>query len=204
MTPLLQNKIIKLCMNFANLPITLHEALTEIFESADISNDGKISLPEYLRICDNYGILLTDDDLASFESLEDSEGLVSKSDFIAYIKNSNLLGQFDNVDTSSDVHWNTMVEKAWQLFDKNGDGKLTQMEFRWMTRREVLTDSQIKLMFSKCDTDGDGVLDFDEFRRMILRNRYVRVNSPNPKQSVRSLKLLAAITQYTVVITQSK
>ena len=128
-------------------------------------------MPEYLRLCDNYGIRVSDEDLIEFESMEDSEGLVSKSDFISYVKNSNLLSQFDNVDTSSDVHWNTMVEKAWKLFDKNGDGKLTQLEFRWMTRKEVLTDKQIELMFSKCDTDGDGVLDFDEFRLLILRNR---------------------------------
>ena len=45
--------------------------------------------------------------------------------------------------------------------------------FRWMTDRKVLTDHQIDMMFSICDSDGDGVLDFQEFRRMILRNRQV-------------------------------
>ena len=148
-------------------------ALEEIFESADISNDGKISLPEYLRLCDNYGIEVADEDLAQFESMEDTEGQVSKSDFILYVKKSKLLEQFETVDTSSDVHWNTMVERAWTLFDKNGDGKLSQLEFRWMTSKAVLTDDQIQVMFTKCDTDGDGLLDFDEFRRMILRNRWV-------------------------------
>ena len=117
--------------------------------------------------------MVSDDDLAHFETMEDSEGLVSKSDLIVYVKKSNMFSQFDNVDTNSDVHWNTMVEKAWKLFDKNGDGKLTQLEFRWMTNKEILTDRQIALMFSKCDTDGDGVLDFEEFRKMILRNRWV-------------------------------
>ena len=87
------------------------------------------------------------------------------------MKKTNIFSQFDNVDTSSDVHWNTMVEKAWKLFDKNGDGKVTPLEFRWMTNKEILTDGQIKLMFSKCDIDGNGVLDFEEFRQMILKNR---------------------------------
>jgi Ca2+-binding EF-hand superfamily protein len=63
------------------------------------------------------------------------------------------------------------VEKAWKLFDKNGDGKLTKTEFRWMTDKKILTDRQIDLMFSKCDSNGDGVLDFDEFKDMIFRNR---------------------------------
>ena len=75
---------------------------------------------------------------------------------------------FANVNPKTEVN---MMEKAWKLFDKNGDGKLTQMEFRWMTDKEILTDSQIKTMFSKCDADGDGALDFEEFREMILKNR---------------------------------
>ena len=146
-------------------------ALSEIFDKADISNDGKISISEYLLLCNNYGIEVTDEDLAHFESAGDSTGVVAKSDFILYMKSDHLFSQFENVDTGSDVHWNMKVEKAWNLFDKNGDGKRTQMEFRWMTDKKVLIDHQIDMMFSKCDSDGDGVLDFQEFRRMILRNR---------------------------------
>ena len=146
-------------------------AITEIFDKADISNDGKISISEYLLLCDNYGIEVSDDDIANVEAMADSTGVVSKNDFIAYVKNSNMFSQFENVDTGSDVHWNQKVEKAWKLFDKNGDGKLTKTEFRWMTDKKVLTDRQINLMFSKCDSNGDGVLDFEEFKDMIFRNR---------------------------------
>ena len=31
-------------------------ALTAIFDEADVSNDGKISIQEYLTLCENYGI----------------------------------------------------------------------------------------------------------------------------------------------------
>jgi hypothetical protein len=130
----------------------------------------KISISEYLLLCNNYGIEVTDEDHAHFESVGDS-GLVAKSDFILYMKSDHLFSQFENVDTGNDVHWNMKVEKAWNLFDKSGDGKLTQMEFRWMTDRKVLTDHHLNMMFSKCDSDGDGVLDCQEFRRMILRNK---------------------------------
>ena len=40
-----------------------------------------------------------------------------------------------------------------------------------MTDRKTLTNQNIKLMWSKCDTDGDGFLDFQEFKEMILRAR---------------------------------
>ena len=45
------------------------------------------------------------------------------------------------------------------------------LEFRWMTDRKTLSNTSIKLMWSKCDTDRDGYLDFEEFREMILRAR---------------------------------
>ena len=31
---------------------------------------------------------------------------------------------------------------------------------------------QIELMYSRCDLDGDGRLDYEEFKRLILRQRY--------------------------------
>ena len=109
--------------------------------------------------------MLSDKDLEHFESFVDSDGLVSKANFILYMKKSN---QFANVNPNTEVN---MMEKAWKLFDKNGDGKLTPDEFRWMTDKEVLTDGQIQTMFRQCDEDGDGHLDFEEFRKMILKHR---------------------------------
>lgn len=40
-----------------------------------------------------------------------------------------------------------------------------------MTDKKTLTNQRIKLMWSKCDTDRDGYLDFGEFKEMLLRSR---------------------------------
>ena len=40
-----------------------------------------------------------------------------------------------------------------------------------MTDRSSLTNREIKMMWSKCDLDGDGYLDFEEFKEMIMRSR---------------------------------
>ena len=40
-----------------------------------------------------------------------------------------------------------------------------------MTDKKTLTNQSIKLMWSKCDTDRDGYLDFEEFKEMLLRSR---------------------------------
>ena len=55
-----------------------------------------------------------------------------------------MFSHFDTVDPESDHHWNqkvkqakppyslgAQIEKAWSIFDKNGDGKLTKQEFRY-------------------------------------------------------------------------
>ena len=120
-------------------------ALSEIFDKADISNDGKISISEYFLLCNNYGIEVTDADLAHFETVGDSKGVVAKSDFILYMKSDHMFSQFENVDTGSDVHWNNKVEKAWNLFDKNGDGYLTKLEFR--SKNTVASDLSLHLLY---------------------------------------------------------
>ena len=40
-----------------------------------------------------------------------------------------------------------------------------------MTDRSSLTNREIKMMWSKCDLDGDGYIDFEEFKEMIMRSR---------------------------------
>ena len=94
-------------------------ALTDIFEKADTSNDGKITLDEYLELCRNYGIEHSDDDFANIEAIAEANGGgVTKNDFILHIKQSGMVSQFDTVDPESDHHWNEKVKMAWKLFDK--------------------------------------------------------------------------------------
>ena len=40
-----------------------------------------------------------------------------------------------------------------------------------MTDRSSLTNREIKMMWTKCDLDGDGYIDFEEFKEMIMRSR---------------------------------
>lgn len=150
----------------------IHKALTDIFDKADIDKSGKLNVSEYLELCRNYNIEVTDEDLRSIELLaENNGGGLSKTDFILFVRQTNRVDQFDTVDPESDHHWNEKIKQAWKMFDRNGDGKLSQLEFRWMTDKKNLSDKSIQLMWSKCDLDKDGYLDFEEFQEMILRAR---------------------------------
>ena len=47
-----------------------------MFDKADITRDGTISIAEYMTLCQEYGIVLTDEDIKTVEDLADTEGEV--------------------------------------------------------------------------------------------------------------------------------
>ena len=94
-------------------------ALTEIFDKADTSNTGKLTIPEYLELCRNYNIEVTEDDLETITSMaETNGGELSKNDFIIFVRQTNMYAHFDTVDPESDQHWENMIKHAWKMFDK--------------------------------------------------------------------------------------
>jgi Ca2+-binding EF-hand superfamily protein len=52
-------------------------ALCELFEKADATGDGTISIEEYVLMCETYGIELTEEHIEEFRAIADSEGEVS-------------------------------------------------------------------------------------------------------------------------------
>lgn len=57
------------------------------------------------------------------------------------------------------------LRKVFSTFDKNGDGFITRQELRESLRniRIFMTDSEIDDIVVKFDSNGDGLIDFDEF-----------------------------------------
>lgn len=97
----------------------LFVALNDIFDKADISNTGSLTVPEYLELCRSYNIEVTEDDLDTIENLaESNDGGLSKNDFITFVRQTNMYSHFDTLDPESDQHWNEKIEHAWKMFDK--------------------------------------------------------------------------------------
>ncbi len=102
-----------------NVQIKLFVALNDIFDKADISNTGSLTVPEYLELCRSYNIEVTEDDLDTIENLaESNDGGLSKNDFITFVRQTNMYSHFDTLDPESDQHWNEKIEHAWKMFDK--------------------------------------------------------------------------------------
>ena len=99
--------------------IKIFVALNDIFDKADISNTGSLTVPEYLELCRSYNIEVTEDDLETIENLaESNDGGLSKNDFITFVRQTNMYSHFDTLDPESDQHWNEKIEHAWKMFDK--------------------------------------------------------------------------------------
>ena len=57
------------------------------------------------------------------------------------------------------------TEIAFRLADKDRSGYITKSEFEKMAKN--LSKEQIEKVFAKCDKDGDGKIDFQEFKHMM-------------------------------------
>ena len=51
-------------------------ALSELFDKADSSRDGKISIKEYIDMCETYGVELRDEDIREVLEIADEDGEV--------------------------------------------------------------------------------------------------------------------------------
>ena len=56
----------------------LFAALFELFDKADTGGDGTISIDEYVAMCDEYGIELTEDHLESVRAVANKDGEVTE------------------------------------------------------------------------------------------------------------------------------
>jgi calmodulin len=57
------------------------------------------------------------------------------------------------------------------VFDKDGNGKISKMEFReaMMQRGERMSEDEVKLMFQEFDKNNDGFFDYREFVQYMSR-----------------------------------
>ncbi|XP_051178396.1 calmodulin-like protein 4 [Lolium perenne] len=62
-------------------------------------------------------------------------------------------------------------KEAFSLFDKNGDGCISLEELAAVTRSLGLepTEQELNDMMREVDTDGNGIIDFQEFLNLIAR-----------------------------------
>lgn len=154
-------------MLFANMCLLTPTELQRIFEKLDMNGDGFVSLEELNWLLQKIGFHFSLDDLESLvekKTLDFNEFLFFYNS-ISKQKGESRGGDEDNYDNELESD----LEKAFKVFDLDGNGFITSQELECVLKRLGLWDGKdCSSMICFYDTDLDGMLDFQEFKKMML------------------------------------
>lgn len=140
--------------------VRIEEELEQVFKKFDVNGDGKICASELGSIMGSLGHHPTEDELENMIKEVDADG----DGFIN-------LGEFIELNTK-DIDSTEVLENlkdAFSIFDIDKNGLITAEELldvlRSLGENCTITDSQ--KMIAGADRDGDGMINFDEFKDMM-------------------------------------
>merc|ERR1719420_1125690 len=99
------------------------------------------------------------------KSIDDNgDGKVDIDEFVAVMKGS--------VYASNTRTYLEELREAFEVFDKDGDGQITPQELAAIMRAlgENLNENDILTMIQEADADGDGNIDFEEFKKLMAED----------------------------------
>ncbi|KAK9945911.1 hypothetical protein M0R45_011401 [Rubus argutus] len=152
--------------------------LRRIFAELDKNGDGQVSLEELNWLLERIGVQFS---LQELESLVGKPGL-DLNEFLFFYKSISVPqsndvedGSGTNIDEEAVDHEDDSdLVKAFNVFDINGDGFISSEELESVLRRlgamEENSKRDCRSMIHVYDTNLDGMLDFQEFKHMMLHN----------------------------------
>lgn len=142
----------------------------QVFELIDSSGDGKISPSELGTVLSGLAgyskKVSLDEALVMVQEMDiDGDGLVDLDEFMcAVTSSSRAVSEDDEEDCLRD---------AFSIYDTNGDGRISAEELRRVLVGLGIGSCSVKdcrSMIGGFDRDGDGYVDFEEFRSMMKLN----------------------------------
>lgn len=138
------------------------------FLDLDEDGSGEISPNELKTILKDPRLKMSDADINNLvkEFDLDGSGGVDVGEFLI------LMGNRKNKQLKKMIHkaiiLKSPVRRAFNEFDKNGDGFISRKEFKDVMRRHkgrynAIGEKQLDAMIAAYDTNGDGKIDYDEF-----------------------------------------
>ncbi|KAL9327424.1 hypothetical protein ACSQ67_008069 [Phaseolus vulgaris] len=137
------------------------DEMKRVFDKFDSNKDGKISQQEYKVTMKALGLGDSVHEVPDiFKVVDlDGDGFIN---FKEFMEAQNKGGGVRAMDINS----------AFRTFDRNGDGKISAEEIKEMLARlgERCSIDDCRRMVRAVDTDGDGMVDMDEFTTMMTHN----------------------------------
>ncbi|KAL1337008.1 hypothetical protein HN51_031455 [Arachis hypogaea] len=140
------------------------DEMKQVFDKFDSNRDGKISQQEYKATLRSLGMENTVQEVPNIFRVVDLDG-DGYINFKEFMEAQKMGGGVRTID----------IQSAFRTFDKNGDGKISAEEIQEMLRRlgERCSLQDCQKMVTAVDTDGDGMVNMDEFMTMMTQSRRV-------------------------------
>ncbi|KAI4357551.1 hypothetical protein L6164_001491 [Bauhinia variegata] len=156
--------------------IQLAAELEQVFKKFDVNGDGKISASELGSIMASLGEPTSEEELIGIIKGVDSDGdgCINLDEFIEL--------------HTKDVDSNEVMENlkdAFSVFDIDGNGSITAEELQKVMKNlgDECSVAECRKMISGVDSDGDGMIDFEEFKvMMMMGSRHDSINRVKPEE----------------------
>ncbi|XP_010531587.1 PREDICTED: probable calcium-binding protein CML25 [Tarenaya hassleriana] len=150
--------------------------LEEVFKKFDVNGDGKISSSELGSIMASLGHEVPEDELqkAITEIDGDGDGNINFEEFVEL--NTKGMDQDDVMENLKD---------AFSVYDIDGNGSISAEELYEVLRSlgDECSIGECRKMISGVDKDGDGSIDFEEFKVMMMMGSRHDAMGGQPRRS---------------------
>ncbi|XP_074306288.1 putative calcium-binding protein CML18 [Silene latifolia] len=139
---------------------TITDEVARIFAKFDENGDGLISATELRGLLHSLGSKTTTEEVAAMmaEMDKDGDGYVDLTEFAAF-----------HAASGGNVGSTTELREAFSMFDKDGNGRISARELHAVLKSlgEKCSLKDCSKMIQSVDADGDGHVDFEEFKKMM-------------------------------------
>jgi len=153
--------------------VVRREEMRRVFSIFDKNGDGLISQQEMRESFDKLRLCIDEDDLLySIRTVDvNGDGHVDFDEFVTLYQSMSDKGSNQEEATADHKDEDADLVEAFGVFDENGDGFITVEELQSVLKslglNEGRTIGDCKKMIAKVDKDGDGVVNFMEFKEMM-------------------------------------
>ncbi|KAK1437653.1 hypothetical protein QVD17_03448 [Tagetes erecta] len=151
----------------ANKPsanLTNVDDIKQVFNRFDTNGDGKISAEELVHVMKALGSNTSDEEVKQMMTKidTDSDGFINLDEFAGFCRGSDE----DEDESMKELH------EAFELYDLNKNGLISSTELHQILIRlgENCTVDDCVKMIKSVDSDGDGCVNFDEFKKMMTKS----------------------------------